>query len=127
MAYRERESLIVSYDDALAEPQAVFLRLVGFAAGRRHDAADTEPSFDKMTAMIRTMHVGRTTALRGAIPVYVNESFCSLAAVDYALSSVLKLGLHANAVAALDDPVLASLGANPIYPMAKRGSESRSA
>ena len=119
MAFRERPSLLVRYDDLVANPEAEFGRIFMFILGTH---APTAEKLAGALAKGAVRHVNDATPLRGALPVYASDSrFATPAAVGSiveTLQETLTLGLWANAVAASqsNETLLGAMAAGPLYP-----------
>lgn len=119
IAFRERPSLLVRYDDLVADPAAEFARLFAFVLGAH---APTAEKLAGALAKGAVRHVSEATPLRGALPVYTSDSrFATPTAVSSmveTLQEALALGLWTNAVAASqsNETLLGAMAAGPLYP-----------
>ena len=114
VSYRERPTLLLRYDDLVADPEGEFRRVFGFVLGSSAPA----PTAEQLRAIISVRHALPTTHLRGAMPVYAtDERLVTPAVVDSiadAMRDALSDGAWAAALAATDDTHLLG-GTGPIF------------
>lgn len=114
VSYRERPTLLIRYDDLVADPVGEFRRVFRFVLGSSAPA----PTAEQLRAIISVRHALPTTHLRGAMPVYATDGrLVTPAVVDSiadAMRDALSHGAWVAALAATNDTHLLG-GTGPIF------------